>query len=181
MRARGNISLFEWSVDGNVTVNESARQHLVYKLRVISGRKCDSQWECMATFSLRVIGGQKCDSHIRSSAEHIIKIGVPRWKVTQSYAKVVPGSLNSSNLKMSTTDYQQPSDLNEFYRDEERYIIPPGPSAEQPVRISINSYLRKIWRLATLTVGTQGSRWNFAIATHSTTNCQRMSNSLELV
>ena len=45
---------------------------------------------------------------------------------------------------MSTTDYHQPSDLNEFCHDEERHITPPSASAEQPVRININSYLRKI-------------------------------------
>ena len=117
---------------------------------------------------------------VKSSAEYVIKIGVSRWNVTQSHTKIVPGSLNSSNLKMSTTDYQQPSDLNEFYRDEERHIIPPGASAEQPVRTSVNSYLRKIW-LATSTIVTRGSWGNFAITAHSTTARQCTSNSLELV
>ena len=82
---------------------------------------------------------------------------------------------------MSTMDYRQPSDLNEFYHDEERDIIPPSASAEQPVIICINSYLRKIWRLATSTiVSTQGS---FANAAHSTTTLpsQCMSNNLEIV
>ena len=81
---------------------------------------------------------------------------------------------------MSTTDYQQPSDLNEFYRDEERDIIPPSSSAEQPVRICINSYQRKIWQFATLTIVTQRS---FTNAAHSTTTLpsQWMSNNLELV
>ena len=85
--------------------------------------------------------------------------------------------LHWTHPKMSNANYRQPS---EFYRDEERPIIPPSASAEQPVRISINSYLRKIWRLATSTIVTRGSWENFANAAHSTTTRQCMSNSLEV-
>ena len=79
---------------------------------------------------------------------------------------------------MSNANYRQPL---EFYRDEERPIIPPSASAEQPVRIGISSYLRKIWRLATLTIVTQGSWGSFTNAAHSTTTRQRMSNISEHV
>ena len=84
-----------------------------------------------------------------------------------------------------TTDYQQPSHLDEcrVHRGEERYISPPSASAEQPVRIYINSYLRKIWQLATSTIVTQGSWGNFTNAARSTTTppSQCMSNNLEHV
>ena len=117
------------------------------------------------------------DVHFAVLAQHWTnyKIGVPRWKVTQSHTKVALGSPNSS--KMSTTDYQQPSHLNEFrvHRDEdsETHAIPPGSPAERPVHININSYLRKIWRFATSTIVTQDSWGNPAIAAHSTTIHQR--------
>ena len=120
-------------------------------------------------------------SHSTCSAENVIRISGPHWKVTQSHTKVALGSPNSS--KMSATDYRQPSHLNEFrvHRDEETHIIPPGASAERPVRININSYLRKIWRFSTYTIVAQDSWGNPTIATHSTTIHQRKSNSLELV
>ena len=125
------------------------------------------------------------DVHFAVLAQHWTnyKIGVLRWKVTQSHTKVALGPPNSS--KMSTTDYRQPSHLNEFrvHRDEdsETHAIPPGSPAERPVHININSYLRKIWRFATSTIATQDSWGNPAIAAHSTTIHQRKSNSSELV
>ena len=61
--------------------------------------------------------------------------------MTQSHTKVALGSW--THPKMSTTDYQQTSDLKELHptsrSDKEKHNInPTGASAEQIVRISSN-------------------------------------------
>ena len=102
IRVRGKHLVIRWSVDGNATANESA---------------CRNIWFT----SNRLIGGQKCDSQIRSSAEHIIKIGVPpeKWPSrtrrlcrahwTHPIWKCLPRT--TSNLQISMNSIEMKKDI----------------------------------------------------------------------